>query len=127
MRLLALALALLPLSALAETPMTGDEFDAYMTGKTLTFSANGLPYGIEYYAPSRRVIWSFIDGDCVMGEWYEDDGAICFVYENDPQPKCWAVFRDAGGIRAEFLDGTGDSVIYEVEESEPLICDNMGA
>jgi len=125
MRALVTAL-LLATPALAETPMTGDEFEAYITGKTLTFSANGDPYGIEYYAPGRRVIWSFIGGECLSGQWYEEDEAICFVYDDDPEPKCWMVYDIDGTIRAEFLNRPGTTVLYELEESEPLICNGVG-
>lgn len=112
----------------AETPMNGDQFEALMTGKTLTFSADGQPYGMEYYAPNRRVIWSFIGGECVTGEWYQDERAICFVYEYDPdEPKCWEVFEDNGQIRAVFMNRPGMSVLYEMSEAEPLICGGVGA
>ena len=127
MKQLAAVLVLVPLSALAETAMSGEEFEAYMTGKTLTFSANGQPYGVEYYAPSQRVIWSFLDGACMQGEWYAEDRAICFVYDDDPEPKCWKVYKADNGIRAEFLDSAEPTILYEVEESAPLICDNMGS
>lgn len=126
MRALILSL-LLASPALAETPMTAEEFEEVMTGKTLTFSANGAPYGIEYYAPGRQVIWSFIGGDCVTGEWYQDERAICFVYENDPEPKCWEVFQDGGRIRAVFMNRPGVSTLYEMSEQEPLVCGGVGA
>ncbi|MEN8841918.1 MAG: hypothetical protein ABF254_04090, partial [Octadecabacter sp.] len=57
--------------AWAETPIGGDEFEALVTGKTLTYSNAIGPYGIEYYAPNRQVIWSFIGGECDVGKWSE--------------------------------------------------------
>ena len=63
MRALALAalLALAPVVAGAESPlpapMTAAEFDAYATGKTLTYSQYGEIYGTEEYLPNRRVRW----------------------------------------------------------------------
>ncbi|MDR9426529.1 MAG: hypothetical protein RI538_00220 [Salibaculum sp.] len=127
MRSLVAILVLLPAAALAETPMTGPEFADHMTGKTLTFSANGQPYGAEFYAPSQRVIWSFLDGECIQGEWYAEGRAICFVYDGDPEPKCWEVYKEDSGIRAEFLNDPDTTILYEVEEAKPLICDNMGS
>ena len=127
MKMLLAAMLALPVPALADTPMTGPEFADRMTGRTLTFSANGQPYGVEYYAPSQRVIWSFLDGDCIEGEWYAEDRAICFVYQGDPEPKCWQVYDADDGIRAEFLDNGESATLYEVEEGDPLICDNMGS
>ena len=125
--LFSLAFAMLAAPVFSDTPMSGEEFEAYMTGKTLTFSANGEPYGIEYYAPNRQVIWSFIGGECVTGEWYDEGESICFVYENDPEPKCWEVFEEGGSIRAVFMNRPGTTVLYEVEEGEPLVCGGVGA
>lgn len=116
--------------ALAETPMTGDEFEALVEGKTLTFSTGVSPYGVEYYAPNRRVVWSFRGGDCVNGEWFEeitDSGAsICFIYENNVEPQCWQVFDVDGKIRADFMNTPGTTVLYEAVETEPLICGGLG-
>ncbi|MCF2904509.1 hypothetical protein L0666_05880 [Octadecabacter sp. CECT 8868] len=126
-----LLLSLLAAPALAETPMSGDEFEAMVEGKTLTFSAETAPFGTEYYAPNRRVIWSFVGGECVAGEWYEeahDTGpSICFVYENDEIPKCWLVYDVDGKIRADYVNTPGTTVLYQAIESEPLVCGGVGA
>ena len=43
----------------AQDAMTGPEFDAYVTGKTITFRTEANPsYGVERYLPNRRVMWS---------------------------------------------------------------------
>ncbi len=114
-----------------ETPMTGDEFQSLVEGKTLTFSAGTSPYGVEYYAPNRRVVWSFRGNECINGEWYEDKTdtgpSICFVYENSVEPQCWQVFNIDGQIRADFMNTPGTTVLYEAVESEPLICSGVGA
>ena len=61
--------ALVALPALAqERPMSAAEFEAYTTGKTLTFSSDGYAYGMEEYDADRRVRWSFLDGDCREGK-----------------------------------------------------------
>ena len=60
-------LALLPLPALAETPMTGAEFEAYSTGKTLTYAQGGVVWGTEEYKANRRVMWAFTDAECREG------------------------------------------------------------
>src|SRR6056297_2599184 len=82
MRLLAMLL-LAALPAAAETPLSPSEFETYTTGKTLTYSAGGIPFGIEEYLPDRRVRWSYLDGQCEDGEWYPAGDMICFVYEAD--------------------------------------------
>lgn len=116
--------------AWAETPIDGDRFEALVTGKTLTYSSETGPYGIEYYAPDRRVIWSFIGGECEVGEWMEEPTqigpSICFVYESNPTPQCWYVYENAGQIRADFIGSLGGSVLYQLEQSEPLVCGGVG-
>ena len=106
--------------ALAETPIDGDEFEALVTGKTLTYSNATGPYGIEYYAPNRQVIWSFIGGECEVGKWSEVatsiGPSICFTYESEPNPQCWFAYNDAGQIRANFVGNTGGSILYQLTE-----------
>ncbi|MDA9207600.1 hypothetical protein N9O61_01805 [Octadecabacter sp.] len=116
--------------ALADTPLSGDAFEALVEGKTLTFSTGDTPYGVEYYAPDRRVIWSFVGQDCVNGKWYEGTSAsgptICFAYENNETPQCWQVFDLDGKIRADYMNAPGTTVLYEAIEAEPLICGGVG-
>lgn len=126
MQVLAAALAaalLVPGAARAQAPMTAAEFEAYVTGRTLTFGIDGAPYGVERYMPGRRVTWSFLDGECQDGIWYEEDGNICFLYEVTPDPQCWQFFRDAEGLRAVFMNEPGTTILYEAQDGpEPLIC-----
>lgn len=109
----------------AETPLSGAEFDAYTTGKTLTFLENGQAYGIEQYRPGRQVRWAFDDGDCQDGEWYEPEtGLICFAYENSPGgPQCWNFFKKDNGLMAKFANEPDGTELYEARQSHaPLIC-----
>lgn len=109
--------------AFAQSPMGAEEFDAYTRGKTFYFGAGGSAYGAEEYLDDRRVRWSFLDGKCQEGYWYEDDGLICFVYENKPDPQCWSFRRGRGGLIARFRDDPDQTTLYEVEASdEPLMC-----
>lgn len=119
--LLALPLALAT-PALAE--MSAAEFEAYTTGKTLYFGSNGREYGVEEYMENRRVRWSFLDGRCREGEWYEDSrGMICFVYEDTPEPQCWSFKRRAGGLVARFEDDPEGTELYEATQNrEPMMC-----
>ena len=102
---LALAFACLPLTALAQTPMTGAEFDAYATGKTLTYAYDGMIFGTEEYLPGRQVRWAFTKDICQFGKWYEKETAICFVYDHDMEEQCWQFFMTDAGLRALFMDG----------------------
>lgn len=117
----ALSLTFGPLSA-AE-PLSGAEFEAYTTGRTLYFGQNGQEYGVEQYLDNRRVRWSFLDGKCKDGYWYEDNRQICFVYEDSSQPHCWSFFRAPNGLRAVFEDGSPASDLYEARKNdEPMLC-----
>lgn len=130
MRILAILFAFWALPAAAETPLDGATFEALVEGKTLSFAAGLDPYGTEYYAPNRKVIWAFTGGDCVNGEWYEapsDSGPmICFDYENSDIPQCWQVFSEDGLLRADYMNTPGTSVLYQARESEPLVCGGLG-
>jgi len=104
------------------TPMTGAEFGAYVTGKTLMFGTGAEPYGGEDYLPGNRVRWSFLDGRCLEGRWFEAAPNICFVYNDDPDPICWTFFEGSDGLTA-LLEGDADEVLYETGEAqEPLFC-----
>ncbi len=110
--------------ALADSGMSAAEFEAYTNGKTLYFGANGRDYGAEEYLDNRRVRWSFLDGKCREGIWYEEGGQICFVYEDFPDPQCW-VFRSnpGGGLLARFEDDPEGTVLYEARQNEePMMC-----
>lgn len=124
---LALALAVL-VGATAATgqtapPLTGAEFEAYATGKTLTYAQNGSVWGTERYLPDRRVLWSFAGQSCQSGIWYEDKGNICFSYADDPAPQCWRFYRDAAGLMAEFTGDGPPSPLSKVRPAAtPLHC-----
>lgn len=108
----------------ADAPMSGEAFERYATGRTLYFGADGLAYGAEQYLPGREVIWTFLNGECQRGRWYEQAGMICFVYEKAPDtPQCWSFFRDGDGLSALFEGDTEATELYEVEQDDaPLIC-----
>jgi hypothetical protein len=121
---LTLAFVCLATPLWADTPLTADQFEAYVMGKTLTFGGRGQdPYGAEQYMPGRRVIWTFLDEDCSEGEWYPQGPSICFIYDFDLTAQCWQFFDEPGGLRAEFMNDPGTSVLYQAREStEPLAC-----
>lgn len=107
----------------ADAPMTGAEFEAYATGKTLSYAQDGVVWGSEQYLPGRKVIWAFTEDDCQYGQWYEVSGNICFLYDNDPDAQCWKFFREASGLRAIFLGADGGTSLSEVAQTTtPLNC-----
>ncbi|KCV83261.1 hypothetical protein ATO10_00830 [Actibacterium atlanticum] len=123
MRALAIV-ALLASPALAQTPMTGAEFESYTAGKTLYFGQSGAPYGAEQYLPNRRVIWTFLDGRCEYGTWHSQGTQICFDYENRPgQTQCWTFFSDGDSLSARFENDPALQPLIEVEKTQaPLYC-----
>lgn len=128
-RLLILLVLAAPAQGLAQEAMTGAEFDAYVTGKTITFRTLDNPlYGVERYLPNRRVMWSTFEGICQYGVWFESKGDICFRYNHDPEHKCWAIYDEPGGLRGVFTTRPGTTVIYEVKDrQDPLICDDLSS
>ncbi|WP_092501127.1 hypothetical protein [Meinhardsimonia xiamenensis] len=111
-------------SAAQDAPMTPEEFEAHVTGRTLAYAEGGEVYGVEQYLPGRRVIWAFVGEQCQRGWWYSQGELICFVYDEEPNPQCWRFFRaPAGGLIAEFADGEPGLSLYEAQNTEgPLIC-----
>ena len=123
MKRIALMLALLGTPALAQDLMTAEEFDAYTRGKTLFYGQNGQAYGAEIYRDGRRVEWSFLDGECKEGLWYEQDGLICFVYQDNPEPQCWSFTRGANGLIARFENDPNTTELYEAQDiGEEMLC-----
>ncbi|MCA1336754.1 hypothetical protein [Pseudooceanicola marinus] len=104
--------------------MSAAEFDAYTQGRTFTYGSQGAPYGAEEYLSNRRVRWSFLDGDCQEGQWYEENGLICFTYEQTPEPQCWSFAAGSGGGLTATFQGPGSQTeLYEMQSSEePLAC-----
>lgn len=121
-RLLPLLLLLaLPVQA-ADAPMSASDFEAYSTGKTLTYALGGEVYGAEQYLPGRKVIWAFKGQECRRGWWYEKGSEVCFIYD-DGDPQCWTFQHGAGGLRAHFAgDPEGSELAAVSESNQPLIC-----
>lgn len=117
-------LAGLAQAASGQTPMTADEFETYVTGRTLTFGLEGMPYGIEEFRPGRRTTWAFIGDECREGRWFDRDEQICFVYDDRPDVEhCWIFWREDSGLRARFMNGESSTELYEVQRAtRPLIC-----
>lgn len=116
MRLLPVILALWPLQALAETPLSAEGFEAHVLGKTVTYSRLGSLFGIEEYLDNRQVRWSVAPNLCQYGTWYPQDDDICFVYEDDPIPHCWTFWLKDGALRAAPADDDGSG--FELVESD---------
>ncbi|EEW24104.1 hypothetical protein [Rhodobacter ferrooxidans] len=122
---LCLALALLaPLPALAQTPLTAAEFEAFVSGKTLTYATQGEVYGAETYLPGRKVVWHGPDEGCVKGSWTETDGQLCFVYDDDPAPICWTLVPVGAGLEGQITGDPPDTEATVLTPTDqPVPCD----
>ena len=111
--------------ALAERPVTPEEFEQMVHGKTFRFDRFGEPFGAEQYFPDKRVIWAFEGGQCQRGIWFANArGDICFVYDSDPVPQCWHFIEmPDGGFHARVVgDPPSEDLITSGIDSEPLDC-----
>jgi len=123
MKRIALMIALLAPPVCAQELMTAEEFDTYTRGKTLFFGQDGQAFGAEIYRENRQVQWSFLDGECKDGEWYEDAGLICFVYDDNPNPQCWSFVKGPKGLIARFENRDTTTQLYEAEDiGKEMIC-----
>ena len=122
MRYLIYLCFMLPFPAFAA--MTAEEFEAYVTGQTLTYADRGVSYGIEEYLPNRRVRWSYVGDQCQDGYWYDQGEQICFVYEDNPDvPQCWIFTQDGGRLSAIFANENDGRQLYEAKKTnEPMRC-----
>jgi hypothetical protein len=124
---LALILALLPLPALSETPLTADGFEFHVTGKTITYQQFDTIFGVEEYLDGRKVRWSVAPNECQYGSWFPQGDDICFVYEYDPVPHCWTFWLRGGVLAARSANAAPDTApgadLFEINRSEtPLSC-----
>lgn len=122
--ILPLILGIASFPGLSQAGMGAEEFDRYTRGKTLFFGNDGEPYGVERYLEGRRVIWSFLDGKCKHGRWYEQAGQICFLYEDRPfDPQCWTFTETPGGLNARFENDPLATELYEAQDmGEEMLC-----
>jgi hypothetical protein len=112
----------LALPAFAAEPVGVAEFEAFATGKTLSYAVGGTVYGAEQYLPGRRVVWAFKGQQCRKGFWYEEAGQVCFVYEDEPAAQCWTFSRDGDGLLAGFTGDPEGAEPVRVQEGDPLTC-----
>jgi hypothetical protein len=119
----ALPLGLVAGAAQAEKAMSGVEFEAYVTGKTITWNYGAGVLGTEQYLPQRQVRWAFEGDQCLNGTWFEDSGSVCFVYDNNEGPICWHFVKGAKGLTSQIAGQPDGLVIFEVAHTaDPLAC-----
>ena len=116
-------LAALAAPALARTPMSPDEFDAWSTGKTLDYSFDGVILGSEAYFPGRTVRDADTGGPCLDGSWHARGDAVCFVYPARDGIHCWHYWREGDAVFAQALGADPGTPAQTVTVSDtPLAC-----
>jgi hypothetical protein len=119
-----LALLAQPAASAGEERLDGDAFQSLSEGWTLHFEQGGLLYGAEQYLPGRRSLWRFGTEGCQEGFWWEEQGNICFLYDDQPGAQCWVVVRRDGDIfvrMVEDAEGSGELRLLR-RDREPLTC-----
>ena len=107
----------------ADQPISPGEFEALVMGRTLSYSSNSGEYGAEEYLDGRRVRWSYLDGTCTDGRWYEAGDQVCFVYEGVEFPQCWQFYLHDGKLVARFENDPSAAELYETHSRDkPLFC-----
>ena len=110
-----------------EVLMTAEAFENFVSGSTIYFNRRGQPYGAEQYLPDRRVIWTFLDGRCERGAWYNEGSTICFVYETQSEAQCWNFVESGGDKRARVVgaDPANDLLVVGQDDAN-LDCPGPG-
>lgn len=122
-RLLLFTLLLARPAIAADVPLSPSEFEALVTGHTLSYSSRSQVYGVEEYFDGRRVRWAFGDGQCIEGTWYDAGDQVCFVYEGFDTPQCWSFFLRNDSLVAKYHNDPGLEPLHETKrQKEPLFC-----
>ncbi len=111
----------------AEDILSPSEFKELTAGTTMYFSKNGQPYGAEQYFEDGRVIWTFFNGQCERGAWFEDEGRVCFVYETQSDAQCWHFFKDGDSHRGRVVGADpAEDLKVEGQNTRDLTCPGPG-
>jgi hypothetical protein len=126
MRAAVLVLAFAAGPALAQPPMTAEEFDANVTGRTITYTYLGEVYSVEQYLPGRKVRTSHEDLNgnavCSYTYWYPDGDDICFHLDGSLDPSCWE-YRLVSGAIVAWEAGVANHTLLEASRTDnPIIC-----
>jgi hypothetical protein len=120
----AAALCLFASAAVAETPMSAAEFEAWSTGRTLDYWVDGAFWGSEMHLSGRRTLDADAEGPCVAGRWFPEGDAICFVYDGSDATHCWRFWREGDRVLTLPVeaDPAAEAPIEVTLAPEPLAC-----
>jgi len=71
---------------LADAPhIPAEEWRALTAGKTVVYEIDGEVFGYESYRTnSNQITMRLADGLCINGQWFMDQNAFCFNWEDGP-------------------------------------------
>ena len=125
----ALALGMAASLGAAQSRITPDQFLDRAVGYTLRFEllGTGQLVGTEEFLRRDLTVWKPRGQACVYGAVTVEDGALCFLYDNEePEEKsCWYTF-DLGGrlmVRGLNLFDAEIQVVTQMSEA-PISCPN---
>ena len=85
--------------ALAQDPITPQEFLLRLEGRTAWFSNDFGHVGVEHFHGDGTSTWLRADGTCSRGIITTPDTRVCFRYEDQPGIEwCWHTFDDDGTL-----------------------------
>lgn len=94
----------LPVRADDAVPMTGEEWRALVSGKTVEYAIDGQPWVREYYWPDDDVVtMEIIDQDCFEARWEYRPDLATFCFHNSPTSCFWHI-REGDGYYVRSAD-----------------------
>jgi len=125
-RYLVLGWLVMPTCLAAEDrPVSPEEFERLVLGETMSFIGTSGLYGAEEYFGDRRVRWSFLDGTCTDGRWFNQGNQICFQYDDggNAEPQCWSFYMKDDALVGEYDNGGQTAAPVQMQmRSGPLYC-----
>ncbi len=126
-----LAALLIAAPALAQEPVSPEQFREFAEGWTLHFERDGEPFGSEAFEGDGKVRWRYSDGSCVSGLWRAHKGQLCFLYDSPEEGRtinCWKMLRDEAGLLARLVSGRNEGLELRVarRDTAPLLCGEPG-
>ena len=92
----------------AQDQISPEQFLDQASGNTLTFRSfrtNNL-VGNEQFLRRDLSVWATANGRCTYGTIEVRGALVCFIYEDNPNPKnCWTPFVQDGDLVVVSLDG----------------------
>lgn len=127
--LLYLPIALISQEGIAQDYIAPEDAIAELSNQTFLFSLKGqAPYGMETYLSGNRVIWTFLDGECISGVWAIEETDICYTYQGDPTPKCWQFLQLDEGLGAVFKNDPNSTEIFLLEPvPNAMVCADLSS